>query len=64
MVDYASSDSIGSLININFDICKVTDTITPVIENVSFTIGDAPIAIVFEEFSSKEAAICSYEWTY
>ena len=64
MVDYASSDSIGSLININFDICKVTDTIIPVIDNVSYTIGDAPIAIVFEEFQSEEAAICCYQWTY
>ena len=51
MVDYVSSeDSTGSLIAITFDICRVTDAILPSIENVSYTIGDTAMIIVFEEF--------------
>ena len=65
MADYVSSeDSDGSLITITFDICRVTDTILPSIENVSYTIGDTATIIVFEEFQSQEADICSYQWTY
>ena len=66
LVDYPTVTK-DTLITIDFsDSCQITESsvLKPVIADQSYQIGDAPVFIEFDDFTSEEVVLCGFSWSY
>lgn len=66
LVDYPTVVK-DTLITVDFsDECQITEftVLKPVIADQSYQIGDAPVSIEFDDFTSEEVIICNLSWSY